>query len=123
MKRKSLTFLILTLSFFLLLTVTAAADTGPKPSVRLEFQDYEGADYYVTLLSEKEGTGLLAIGDRLDSDPENSYGIDREIFEIFSEYQDSDGFYLLPYIKRCNGEFTFGYYPPSTFKILIYFFH
>lgn len=39
-----------------MLTLTASADTGPKPSVVVDFIGLEGKTYYATLLSSVKST-------------------------------------------------------------------
>ena len=55
----------LCLSLLLACSVTARADTGPKPSVRITFTGLEGESYYGTLLSERSSTGP-ASADRIE---------------------------------------------------------
>ena len=101
-------------------SVTASADTGPKPSINI---DFIGCDekIYVTLLSKTSGVGPWQRDEKADRDSEKNYGIDQTIFDKFLSYNDPDEFYLLPYIQECGDEFRFGYFPPNVFKILIYF--
>ncbi|MDE6579976.1 MAG: hypothetical protein K2K41_05535 [Ruminiclostridium sp.] len=48
---------------------------------------------------------------------------DDEIDTAFFNYKDADGFYYLHNYSRTDvsKEFDWGYYPPSTFKILLYY--
>lgn len=98
--------------------MTVSADMGPKPSVVIEFQGLEEEAYYVTLLSKESSTGPWSLGNDY-----YEYLGDREVFDKFSAYEDVDGYYFLSYMQDCSEEDTFQwtYYPPSTFKILIYF--
>ena len=57
MMRKLVSALICLVLVFSL-PVTAKADMGPKPSVRITFTGIEGETYYGTLLSERRSTGL-----------------------------------------------------------------
>lgn len=99
------------------LTVSASADTGPKPFVSVCFDGLEGEEYYATLLSETDSTGPW------------SYGVpcydwqEPEIWEKFSGYEDPDGFYFLGFYEECTetAELNWGYYPPQNFKVLLYF--
>lgn len=105
----------------------ACADIGPKPSVNIEFDGLENKAYYITLLSSGKSTGPYSF----DNSPidETSYLLEENkqeglaAWQAFRNYTDQDGFYFINYFKRCNSENTFGwgYYPPDTFKILIYF--
>ena len=56
MKRKSV-FFIFVLFLLAALSVSAAADTGPKPSVRVRFRNMGEELCYGTLISEKPSTG------------------------------------------------------------------
>lgn len=112
---------------FVLLPIAVSADMGPKPSVNLKFAGMEDRTFYVTLLSEKESTGPYSHSSApID---ENSYLISEnkaeglKAWQAFRDYTDADGFYFIEYFKRSNEEGSFGwtYYPPSTFKVLIYF--
>lgn len=48
---------------------------------------------------------------------------DEAVFQKFSEYEDENGYYFLSFMEECSEDDTFEwtYYPPSSFKILIYF--
>ncbi|NLO96974.1 MAG: hypothetical protein GX091_02670, partial [Peptococcaceae bacterium] len=48
---------------------------------------------------------------------------DYVIFLKFSEYRDVDGYYFLQYFQNCSQthRFSWTYYPPQKFKILLYF--
>lgn len=92
------------------------ADMGPKPVVEVEFLGLEQETYYVTLLSETSGSGPYSADDSWDG----SY--DEAIWNTFDEYVDSDGFYFLGEIQDCSGKslYTWSYYPPEIFKVLVY---
>jgi hypothetical protein len=100
------------------LSVTASADTGPKPSVVVRFKGLEQESYYVTLLSDKDSTGPWS----KNNEYKTYYG-DEKIWEKLNSYSDPDDFYFLGCFADCADTDTFKwtYYPPSTFKILIYF--
>lgn len=100
------------------LSVTVLADSGPKPSVVVNFKGLEQENYYATLLSDKDSTGPWSKSVRY----ETYYG-DEAIWEKFDIYSDVDGFYFLGCFLDCSDtdNFKWTYYPPSTFKILIYF--
>ncbi len=106
--------------FCLLVTapITVLADMGPKPSVVIAFEGLENEEYYVTLLSESDSTGPWSLGNDY-----YEYMGNRSAFQKFSEYQDAGGYYFLSYMEDCSEDDTFEwtYYPPSPFKILIYF--
>jgi len=110
------------LPFLLLLTLlipmTAGADMGPKPSVNVEFRGLENQTYYVTLLSQTDSTGPWS-----HSQEYRDYYGDPAIFEAFNSYEDSDGFWFIGCYEDCSADHTFSwtYYPPQVFKVLVYF--
>lgn len=103
---------------------TVYADIGPKPSVVVSFKGLENEKYYVTLLSEVISTGPHSV---LGKYPNNQryHESDEEygIWEKFVSYKDKDGYNFLQYFSDCTetSQFTWGYYPPDKFKILIFF--
>ena len=105
------------------LPVTAKADIGPKPSVRITFTGIEGETYYGTLLSERRSTGPATAWDGYedyrDWKPEN----EKPIWEKFISYEDTDGYYFLQEWWDCSesNQLNWTYYPPNPFKILLYF--
>ncbi len=110
--------LVLCFAWTLLLPITAFADTGPKPSVTVEFLEApKGA--YVTLLSKESSTGPWSAGNSYLSEETAE---SKKAFAAFSAYQDPDGYYFLSYYDKCreDGSFRWNYYPPSSFKILLY---
>jgi len=116
---------LLLVVFLIAIPVTAYADIGPKPSVNIEFKGIE-SEYYVTLLSETDSTGpYSAVGAHSGFDNEDYSPGDEgyEIWAKFKDYKDYDGYYFLQYFQECSETDTFrwGYYPPSKFKVLIYY--
>lgn len=114
--------ILLCLAIALALPVSARADTGPKPSVTITIEGLPaGTLCYGTLLSERESTGPATA---YDGTNDYYYGDEdlRWVWQTFVDYQDADGFYYLQRHWDCSeGEFRWGYYPPSTFKVLLYF--
>jgi hypothetical protein len=106
------------------MTMPASADIGPKPSVQIEFTGMEGQTYYGTLLSMYESTGPASVW---DGNPEHAdYQPGEEGYDIwlkFVEYQDADGYYFLQWWWDCSetNQLNWTYYPPTPFKILLYF--
>ena len=98
---------------------TASADMGPKPSLRITFAGLpKDEECYAAVLSSVPSTG-----------PHSAYTGEYEpreegdVARIFREYQDKDGFYYLQYhfdLAEKDGIY-WGYYPPYTFKVLLYF--
>ena len=122
MLRKVLSLLIC-LILVLNLPVTAKADIGPKPSINITFTGIEGETYYGTLLSERKSTGPATAWDGYeeyrDWKPEN----EKPIWEKFIAYEDTDGYYFLQEWWDCSetNQLNWTYYPPTPFKILLYF--
>ncbi len=103
-------------------SVTASADTGPKPSVTVTFENMGDELCYGTLLSYYPSTGPNSVW---DGDPETAYYNEAEydIWKAFVDYKDADGYYFLQAIWKCNAtkQIDWTYYPPSPFKILLYY--
>ena len=115
----------------ILFPVTASADMGPKPSVRVYFENMDGVLCYGTLLSETESTAGPWDAWNADAqlahykeNPEvSSASLYYEIWKAFVDYEDTDGYYFLQEgwtVSDTQGiEWTYG--PPNRFKILLYF--
>ena len=95
MKRKMFAFLMC-LVIVMAMPITARADMGPKPSVRIEFTGIQGETYYGTLLSLRDSTGPASAW---KGNPEYARSHpgdeDYDIWLKFVEYQDTDGYYFL----------------------------
>ena len=111
-------------ALLLLLPLTAmpvSADVGPKPSVVVALEGLEGRTCWGTLLSQQEGTGPYGrfYEEEAAEDPEE----DRALGALLPlERMDSEGFHLLNFVKDCSdGEFSWTYYPPHTYKIALWF--
>ncbi len=99
------------------------ADVGPKPSVSVAIKGLPSEEIYdVTLLSKDKGGGRYNVFEGKLEAPASA-GVEEDIWAVFVKYKDPDGFYYLQYHSRLTGEDTFswGYYPPDTFKVLLYF--
>jgi len=109
------------LIFFILvipgLSGNASADIGPKPSVVVDFKGLEAENYYVTLLADTKSTGPWS-----KSESFRGSG-DEKVWGKFNTYPAGNSFFFLGYFADCSDTDTFKwtYYPPATFKILIYF--
>ena len=123
MKRKVFVFLMC-LVLMMAMPITASADMGPKPSVRIEFTGIEGETYYGTLLSLRDSTGPASAWNG-NPDYAHYHPGDEgyEIWQKFVEYEDSDGYYFLQEWWDCSdsNQLNWTYYPPTSFKILLYF--
>ena len=120
--KRIVTALLCVMLLACLLPVTAHADTGPKPSVEITIENMDGRVCYGTLLSETESTGPAHAWDGSEESIQD-YGDDHGIWQAFAEYKDTDGYYFLQQYWRCDEikGFTWGYHPPQTFKILLYY--
>jgi len=123
--KKTLSALLCVLTLFVLFPATARADMGPKPSVVITFEGLEGETYYATLLSDVKSTGPFSAldDDDLTSARNEPGDKDHDVFLKFADYRDADGFYFLQFFQDCSQtqRFSWTYYPPATFKILLYF--
>ena len=128
---KLICLLLCTLFLACLLPTAVYADTGPKPSVKITFENMGDALCYGTLLSEKPSTGPSSVW---DGNEETAYHngnehfphalLDYETWKKFVEYEDSDGYYFLQHSVwevSESGQLHWNYYPPQRFKILLYY--
>ena len=122
MLRKVLSLLIC-LILVLNLPVTAKADIGPKPSVRITFTGIKGETYYGTLLSERRSTRPATAWDGYEEYRDWKPESEKPIWEKFIAYEDTDGYYFLQEWWDCSetNQLNWTYYPPTPFKILLYF--
>ncbi len=120
MKTKRILVFLISAVLLCTFSLSAFADTGPKPSVNVEISGIEG-EYYVTLLSLHKSTGPASAWDGTE-EHKNYMNLDPVIWEKFTYYKDSDGFHFLQQAEKCEGHDTYkwGYYPPATFKVLVY---
>lgn len=122
MKKKLSTWIICFIMVFAMLPITAHADTGPKPSVRITFENMGEEVCYGTLLSKTDSTGPSSAWDG-NPDHVYNYDLDIDIWQAFVDYEDADGYYFLQEGWLCSEskELNWTYYPPSSFKILLYY--
>ena len=120
--KKIVMFFLCTVALSGMVPMKAQADAGPKPSTIIEIEGLEDEVYYGTLLSERESTGPLSVMSESGLAARQK-DEDYEIWKAFVEHEDKDGYFFLPQITLCQGTDHFGwhYYPPSPFKILLYF--
>lgn len=111
---KILLMILIALISIIGVRISASADTGPKPYVKINIEgDTNGM--YMTLLSKTEYSGPWS--------KEHPYGkvINEEVDAKFAAYMDKDNYYYLHFINDISGKsFNWGYHPPISFKILIY---
>lgn len=132
---KKISVVVVCVLAIVLLTVpakTAEADTGPKASVCVTFENLGDEFCYVTLLSSSPSTGPYSVWNGTEEDAcyigNDRYGnalLDYETWKTFVDYKDSDGFYFLQHavwkISADANSISWGYYPPKEFKILLYY--
>lgn len=118
-----LTFVLLAPAFLRTETMKASADTGPKPSVSVTFENMGDELCYGTLLSKTPSTGPAEAWDGTEDGKYFFNGADETVWRAFVEYKDPDGFYFLQWFWRTDEKKTLNwrYYPPQTFKILLYY--
>lgn len=118
---------------------TANADMGPKPSLNITFKNLSDKLCYATILSKNISTGphsAYAPDKGYDYknwvEHDSNYYNDEDyhneeverIWQVFVDYQDSDGYYFLQLWWKLGGEsnsLKWGYYPPYSFKLLLYY--
>lgn len=110
--------------------VTVRADMGPKPSVRIHFENMGDELCYGTLLSKTKSTGPASAWEGIEyhakHNENKSYSyaaFDYETWKVFAEYQDEDGYYFLQEGWKVSEtkKIEWTYYPPQSFKILLYY--
>lgn len=114
--------LLCLLCFFAVRPIAASADTGPKPSIQMTFENMGESVCYGTLLSKTDSTGPHSAWTG-DDDYKNPNGFSDDIWLKFVQYEDIDGYYFLQMIWNVGAtkKISWGYYPPTSFKILLYY--
>lgn len=122
-KARRFAALLLCFAAVFLFSMPSYADIGPKRSVEITFTGTEEEPYYATLLSQEPSTGPHSVWDGHSAAPDRYDETEQEIWHRFTEYKDADGFYFLQQFWECSktDSMHWGYYPPETFKILVYF--
>ena len=132
MKQKTKRILCVFVCLFLLsglLSLPASADMGPKASVRVTFLSMGEEPCYATLLSKEPTNGPLTAysGERDTAHHTGNYAwaeLSEEAFFALVDYRDADGYYFLDgsgWQVNESAELVWGYYPPTSFKILLYY--
>ena len=122
MKRKLTQLIFVFLCLIMMFPIGVSGDTGPKPSVRIQFKNMGDELCYGTLLSKEESTGPARAWDGEEENINLDF-VDRDIWEAFVNYEDSDGYYFLQWAWKVNDtkELAWTYYPPNEFKVLLYY--
>lgn len=102
------------------LGIYAFADFGPKPSVVVEFENAGDREYYVTLVAKEDKLGS-PYSRITDEDEQHDVNID--VWNRFMHYENPDGMVFAGNVQKLTGDgaYVWGYYPPSEFRVLIYF--
>ena len=123
MNKRRLWKLCLLLLLLPLLILPAHADVGPKPSVVVTLDGLEGRECWGTLLSRQKSTGPYSA-----AQPDTGYDTSRmepgegEAWEQFLARNGEEDLYFLCYVDDCSdGQFSWTYYPPSQFKLALWF--
>ena len=120
-------------------TPTANADVGPKPSINITFKNLGDELCYGTVLSQCVSTGPHSAyapdegydyknlgwydSNYYDNEDYHNEEVER-IWHVFADYDDADGYYFLQLWWKLGGEVNqihWGYYPPYSFKVLLYY--
>lgn len=102
------------------LAIYAFADFGPKPSVVVEFEGAGDREYYVTLVAKEDKLGGPYHRITVDDQPEE---VNLAVWNRLVAYEDPDGLVFAGNVQKLtgDGDYVWGYYPPSEFRVLIYF--
>lgn len=119
-RRAAAAVMLVVLTALWIFPLTAHADTGPKPSVTVRLDNLPSGECWGTLLSASRSTGPAR---SWDEGEEKEDSMNPDLWPVFQGYDDPDGFYFLQWMWRVDekGALEWVYYPPSTFKLLLYF--
>lgn len=125
-QKKRRFFILLIIALFLAIIInthTLKADAGPKPYIEINLKNMKSNEYYVTLISERKNYGPHHYHEEGEEKYYNDYDKYPEIWEKFYNYVDNNGFYFWNKFEKFTGDgsYRWGYYPPQTFKLLLYF--
>lgn len=113
---------VLTLFLLLpLLSVTAHADCGPKPSTYITVHTGGGERAVVTLLGGAEGYKPYTPVEPGAEPPayQNLNDVEEEAWAVFRDYADPDGFCFWGELWDSNVDWD--YWPPEVFKVAVYY--
>lgn len=122
MKRKLTILLLCFVLLGALYPVPANADIGPKPSVHITFENMGDQLCYGTLLSQTPSTGPASAWDG-NEEHIHTNNLPLDIWRAFVDYKDEDGYFFLQWGWQVNESHSldWGYRPPQSFKILLYY--
>lgn len=121
MKKRIFT-LILTLFLLLpLVSVTAYADCGPKPSTYITVHTGGGERAVVTLLGSPEGYKPYTPVEPGEEPSEyrKLNAVEQEAWPVFRDYRDPDGYCF--WGELWDGNVDWSYWPAEVFKIAVYY--
>ena len=116
--------------------VTARADMGPKPSINVTLKNLGDELCFGTILSDQPYSGPFCAYDPEQNNKDLSFydskyyeeGYVNEEAELswqaFVDYEDADGYYFMQMWWKLGGEnnqMRWGYHPPYSFKVLLYY--
>ncbi len=109
-------FILLFSLVFISSNIYTSADTGPKRKIIIEVEG-NAKNLYMTLLSEMTISGPF----NTDFLYVEYTDLELEISDEFVEYEDKDGYNYLYFIDSLeDNKFEWSYFPPTSFKILLY---
>ena len=106
-----------------LYTKPVYADVGPKPSVTIYIDDVCEGSCYVSLLSDREPYGPWQRDSAKKNIPMNADDEYKAVLDRVFDYQDQDGFIFIGNLSedlKGKDSFAWTYYPPDTFKVIVY---
>jgi len=129
---KVITTFMCAIMVIMIFPITANADMGPKPSVRITFENLGTEECWGTLLSSKQSTGPSSAWNGNEEDaqhnenPNGYYSYQKfgyDVWKAFVDYDEKDDYYFLQEAWQISEtkELAWTYYPPNEFKILLYF--
>ncbi len=134
--RVMLCVLLSAITAVLMLSVSASADSGPKPSINVIIKNVGSETCYATMISDRsygfkyislngsENGVTDVIMDNWGRYGKEDFVIDDPIYDIFSAYAEQDGYeYSAWYVKLGKGtnEIEWSYRSPDRFKLVLYY--
>lgn len=110
---------ILLSTLFAAFSTTVYADFGPKPSVIITYEELPESIRYGTLLAAGESYVCWhAVDEPIGTERGETYA---RAYNTFLEYAAEDEYYFWGEIFVIkDGSFSWNYYPPERFKVLLY---
>lgn len=122
---KKLSAVIICIAIFFLLTISAYADCGPKPSLRVNVIGAGEQKYYLTLVTSGNHvpTSVEVWNENYE---DNSYYKNAEpeeqlAFRKIAKYCNDSGFNFFGRLWKTGEQLLWSYYPPDDFTLLAYF--